>query len=620
MFNKNFYKSELMIGSWNLNGVWQRINSFRYNKLHNPEVMNLISKKQIFGLIETHHKANEVGDLHITDYKCYSICRPKSKKVKNHKPSGGLAVYVHCSIKAGVSKVPMGGTECIILKLRKDFFGTPSDIYLCFAYCVPSNSSVLINNSCMPHDVYEDLLDKLNQCGGDGQFLLLGDMNARTQNMADFIRNEDNEHVPVPPPQMYETDTVETKVRNNMDDGFNSYGPKFIELCKTVPLRILNGRVLGDLFGNYTCFTPRGNSTVDYAAASPSLFRSVRYFSVSSLMPHLSDHTPIELALKVKIYSSIEPSNYTLLPKPDKVSWDRQLSDKFKFLLESPDCKESFQNFVETGIMPNQVSLDSAVDFVSNVLIKTAENAGMSLKTGAIPKGAVPRRSARVHLNSCKRKSHPKWHDQDCSTVLTSLKKTSKLLAADPKNPWLKGKIIQESKDYKRLVKLKQKLFTDNLFSQLKTMHGSDPKQYMDLVNSLRSGNFDKKKNSDIEAIEPDEWFDNFSSLLGKSINKSKSDDEMENYFNENVDRISSELDNPFLKTEFIRATKNLKNNKASSFDCISNEMLKAGAETLYRVILPIFNTTLNFNLYATQWKKDILSPLHQGYIFFRKG
>ena len=236
----------------------------------------------------------------------------------------------------------------------------------------------------------------------------------------------------------------------------------------------------------------------------------------------------------------------------------------------------------------------------------------MDTKTGSIPRGAVPRRSARVHSKSCKRKSHPEWHDQDCHTLLLKLKRTSKLLSADPKNAWLKGKIIQESKEYKRLTKYKQKTFTENLFLQLKDMQGANPKEYMKLVNSLRSGKFDRKKPSDIEAIEPDEWFDHFSSLLGKSIVKSENDVKMERFFDENVDILSSDLDHPFTKTEFLTSIKNLKNSKATSFDCISNEMLKAGAETLHPVILPIFNTALNFNLYATQWKKDILTPLHK--------
>ena len=112
--------------------------------------------------------------------------------------------------------------------------------------------------------------------------------------------------------------------------------------------------------------------------------------------------------------------------------------------------------------------------------------------------------------------------------------------------------------------------------------------------------------------MEPDEWFDHFSLLLGKNIQKSSYDEEMENNFHENVDRFSTELDHPFTKSEFLKIVKPLKNNKAASSDCILNEMLKTGAETLSSVILPLFNIVLSFNLYPSQWKKDILSPLHK--------
>ena len=80
--NGNFVRSEIKIGSWNINGIWQRINSVRYNKLSNPDVTNLISSKLICGLIETHHTANEVGNLHAAEYKCFSFCRPTDKNVK----------------------------------------------------------------------------------------------------------------------------------------------------------------------------------------------------------------------------------------------------------------------------------------------------------------------------------------------------------------------------------------------------------------------------------------------------------------------------------------------------------------------------------------------------------
>ena len=127
----------------------------------------------------------------------------------------------------------------------------------------------------MPADIFEDLTNKLAQCHPNGDIILMGDLNARSQTIPDYLLNENNDHIPVPPPDLYEVDTVEISPRNNCDRNSNSYGQKLIELCKTVPLRILNGRKIGDLLGNFTCFTPRGCSAVDIGAVSPSLVNKI---------------------------------------------------------------------------------------------------------------------------------------------------------------------------------------------------------------------------------------------------------------------------------------------------------------------------------------------------------
>ena len=103
----------------------------------------------------------------------------------------------------------------------------------------------------------------------------------------------------------------------------------------------------------------------------------------------------------------------------------------------------------------------------------------------------------------------------------------------------------------------------------------------MQLVNSLKNGSFDKVKPSDTEAISPDEWFSHFSSLLGKPPCNKEANDKFEEYFQQNVDHLASEMDQPFSKKDFIEAIKRLKNNKATSFDQVSNEMLKNGSEPL---------------------------------------
>ena len=105
-------------------------------------------------------------------------------------------------------------------------------MFVVYAYCSPANSSIF-SSDFMPSDIFEDLSNKFAQCNTNGSIILLGDLNARTQLSCDYLENENNDHVPVPPSVLYDIDTVATEKRLNMDRGANSYGPKILELCKT---------------------------------------------------------------------------------------------------------------------------------------------------------------------------------------------------------------------------------------------------------------------------------------------------------------------------------------------------------------------------------------------------
>ena len=199
-------------------------------------------------------------------------------------------------------------------------------------------------------------------------------------------------------------------------------------------------------------------------------------------------------------------------------------------------------------------------------------------------KGAVPRRSARVHQSSCVRKQ-PAWHDNDCQSLLSDLRKLSKSVSNFPRDPWLRGKLLSETKKYNRILKFKHKKYIDDIFQQLDSMHKSEPKKYMDLVKSLKEGNFDIKKLSDTSSIKPDEWFSHFENLLGKPLNPNDVDLEMQRIVQENVDSLATELGHPITKKELLRSAKFLKNNKSTAFDCITNEMLKHGIEPLSKSI-----------------------------------
>ena len=139
-------------------------------------------------------------------------------------------------------------------------------------------------------------------------------------------------------------------------------------------------------------------------------------------------------------------------------------------------------------------------------------------------------------------------------------------------------------------------------------MHSADPRGYMQLVKALQDGSNDvKNTNSDTESVDPDEWFDHFSTLLGKAKNPVKDKKDFKSYIDNNCEDLVSELDEPFTIDELKLAVRNLKNNKSGSFDLISNEMIKCSFMTLSNQYKNIFNSILSSNCYPNVWKQDIL-------------
>ena len=87
VFRDNFCMTDLNISSWNIHGIFNRIEGFRYNKTHSPHFWEVIGKSKIFGLIETHHLDTEIDQIQINGYKCFNVCRKK-------EVIGGVTVVV----------------------------------------------------------------------------------------------------------------------------------------------------------------------------------------------------------------------------------------------------------------------------------------------------------------------------------------------------------------------------------------------------------------------------------------------------------------------------------------------------------------------------------------------
>ena len=109
-----------------------------------------------------------------------------------------------------------------------------------------------------------------------------------------------------------------------------------LSICQTLNLRILNGRTLGDLMGNYTCFQHNGRSVVDYFISDERIMNNISVMNVSQ-PTHLSDHAHIELMTTQQKSTSCHKTNSH---KHDKgkldYKWDKYSTDAFRETLNLP--------------------------------------------------------------------------------------------------------------------------------------------------------------------------------------------------------------------------------------------------------------------------------------------
>ena len=399
-----------------------------------------------------------------------------------------------------------------------------------------------------------------------------------------------------------------TAPRSNLDTVTNKYGDILLQLCKAVPLRICNGRKLGDILGSFTCITPNGQSCVDYCLASPKLYNNVRTLKVGDPILTLSDHCPISINLKVNVNRMVHFSNYEFITKPPKLPWNEDISYRFENMLQTPEFSDRIHSFNGQTFSCDQSGVDEATKCLSNVLTEGALRSDISERNETLLVKPTLKKCSKGKLK--KRRSFPKWHDMTCGDAHRSVVLTSKLLKENPKNAYLRGKLFTETKIYNKLVKNKQKQFVDKMFSELDSIHKNNPKGYMDLIKSMRDGNFDKEVNDDTSSISPENWFSHFSELLSKNVNSNKNT-EHKQFIEANFDSLQTEMELPFTKTELLKGLKGLKNNKASYFYQISNEMLKVGGRIIFEPILKLFNLVAN-SVYPNVWKYDILHPIHK--------
>ena len=110
-----------------------------------------------------------------------------------------------------------------------------------------------------------------------GHAFIFGDLNARVGQRSDYITFDGplqdlDDH----------SDIDQSLALASSDNGTNRYGERLLDLCKSLNMRTVNGRVgLDSEQGKPTCCTYNGESVIDYLITRHDNFRFVKYFCVN---------------------------------------------------------------------------------------------------------------------------------------------------------------------------------------------------------------------------------------------------------------------------------------------------------------------------------------------------
>ena len=252
-------KKILKIAYWNIHGVQFKVIE---DKLSDREFLNNIAKSDILGLAELHTDE----EISIPGFKLIKQ-KFRAKTSKGPKIGGGIAILVKTYLQDIVQFVPNKNDDSIWIKVKQSHTDVLyKDIYIGTFYVSPIN-----NHDKNKEDFFSVFNEEINSFDNKGTVIIQGDLNARIGKNIDFIMENKLEILGV------ENNGNQCE-RNSEDSTVNVRGNDLIDFCKTNDYLIVNGRKLGDLFGNYTSHQWNGSSVVDYLITSVKNFKNIYHF------------------------------------------------------------------------------------------------------------------------------------------------------------------------------------------------------------------------------------------------------------------------------------------------------------------------------------------------------
>ena len=394
------------IGVWNIQGLFPKVNNVKVCKLEDPEILKRIADFDVFCFQEIQCSDKELK-FNVPGFRKFPFTRKVSS---NNRFYGGSLLLIKSNIKEGVKIIENNNPEKVWIKFEKKFFNLTKDLYQCFSYAPPLNSPY---TQSLDYDVLETLENDISKYKNDGNIIVGGDFNGKTDRELDFVLDSNDEHSPVMDIPSYVGD-IPLKRQNYDKHSVDKQGENLLALCKNCSMRILNGRTKGDRFGKFTRYPMsmrESPSTLDYVLADTESMKEVNYFLVLSNLG-LSDHECLSFSVKSIGFT---PATEASVPLSKMKPFCKPDIAKFLRRLNSPVGKLKADEFMEKH------STEGDVDDMSQDLIDLVKWASES-----------DNQNKRKKKKSKKDKNP--WFDDECRKMKGCLNRAVKRFRNDPFN------------------------------------------------------------------------------------------------------------------------------------------------------------------------------------------
>ena len=315
----------IKISHWNIHGVKSKMIS---DKLIDEDFLNKIRGSDIIGLTELH--TNEV--VSIPGYKLLKQ-KFREKHHKGPKISGGLAVFVKTYLQNAVIPIPNSNEDSIWIKVKQNPCNEVEDIYIGTFYISPTHK-----RNKHEDDLFKILHEETGRFKDKGSVFVQGDFNARIGQNEDFITQDKFDEV-------FGIDNNQNFPTRNSDDyTTNNRGKDLLDFCKVNDYLIVNGRKMGDMFGNFTSHQWNGSSVVDYFITQNINLDKIFSFSVGDFVPWISDHCPLHAKIILNSKNLTENNeSETLYVREPRFIWDVRCKEKFNKNLASQEINDHLE-------------------------------------------------------------------------------------------------------------------------------------------------------------------------------------------------------------------------------------------------------------------------------------